>query len=302
METTPLPLVPRKRLVALAKKRIKRFAVHFSRLSTTDDPDAIHDVRVWSRRLQQILNLLFQKPQPAKIKKLIRTPKKVRRQLGDCRDLDISMRLIKERIESSDDDNHRRACEEFQKYLRHQRDLKINSARKKLARHDITGYVAKCQQSFNDLVREPDLAAHRYLLCESVKRAARQWDTGLTRACQQPVPALIHGLRIAAKRLRYRAELLAELGDTNAKDLVQAIKTLQQELGDWHDRYVYLRFLAEFTGRPEFLMDSPELARNLLVEIESERDWNNGAIERILETAKQLRQAGADSIGEIAKG
>jgi len=54
-----------------------------------DDPDAIHDMRVASRRLQQILDLLYPKPRPQKIRKLWRTIRRDRTIFSSVRNCDV---------------------------------------------------------------------------------------------------------------------------------------------------------------------------------------------------------------------
>ena len=101
----------------------------------------------------------------------------------------------------------------------------------------------------------------------------------------------IHALRIAGKRLRYRAELLAELGDVSVKPRVKSLKLLQDELGNWHDRYVLLQLIAECIGRPDFLVEHPEAGRALLIQMERERHKNELAVGTILKSAEKTREA-----------
>src|SRR5262249_45947533 len=48
-------------------------------------------------------------------------------------------------------------------------------------------------------------------------------------------PAEIHQLRIAAKRLRYLMEAVSRLGYGDASRAVGWLRSLQDNLGDWHD-------------------------------------------------------------------
>ena len=67
------------------------------------------------------------------------------------------------------------------------------------------------------------------------------------------------------------------------------MKSLQDELGNWHDRYVLLQFIAEFIGRPDFLVEHPESARALLIRMERERHKNDAAVDAILKSAEKTR-------------
>jgi CHAD domain-containing protein len=98
--------------------------------------------------------------------------------------------------------------------------------------------------------------------------------------------------------LRYRAELLAELGHPSVKPRIKSLKLLQDELGNWHDRHVLLQFIAEFIGRPDFLVDHPETAHALLAEMERERQANDIAVNSILKSMK-TRDAGRSKLGVV---
>jgi len=123
----------------------------------------------------------------------------------------------------------------------------------------------------------------------------------LREAQENPQVDQIHALRIAGKRLRYRAELLAELGEATAKPQVKTLKSLQDKLGDWHDRIVLLQLIAEFISRPEFLVDHPAAGRALLAEMERERHKNEVATHAILKSAGKTREAWGEVPAEVTQ-
>ena len=137
-----------------------------------------------------------------------------------------------------------------------------------------------------DWQKEPEA-----LLKQSIDEALAVWNEALQNAQENPQVDQIHALRIAGKRLRYRAELLKELGHASVKRRIKALKLLQDELGNWHDRHVLLQFIAEFIGRPDFLVDHPETAHALLAEMERERQTNDIAVSSILKSAEKTRDA-----------
>jgi hypothetical protein len=52
---------------------------------------------------------------------------------------------------------------------------------------------------------------------------------------------------------------------------------------------VLLGFIAEFLGRPDFLVEQPEVSRILLTEMEKERHRNDSAVTNILKSAEKIR-------------
>src|SRR6476646_3002769 len=89
--------INQKRFLKLAHKRLERFVTLLAKVTVSDDPDAIHDLRVASRRLQQTLRVIRPQTKPGKIKKSIRMLRRVRRALGPCRNLDVNLGLIRDK-------------------------------------------------------------------------------------------------------------------------------------------------------------------------------------------------------------
>jgi CHAD domain-containing protein len=276
------------KLINVTQRRLEKFVSLFAKVLVSDKPDTIHDTRVWSRRLQEVFRVLFPKPRAGKSQKLIRTLRQVRRALGSCRNIDVTIDLIEERLGASTDSPAYEPWNLIKNYLLEKRARQIARAHEELTRHDIMQFVTRTQSllQVDGLEKEPE-----GLLQRSLEEALAEWNDALRDAQETPQPDQIHGLRIAGKRLRYRAELLADLGHPSVKVRIKALKRLQDELGNWHDRYVLLQFIAEFIGRPDFLVDHPQTGRGLLAEMERERDKNAAAVSVILRDAEKARQA-----------
>ena len=278
----------RKKLLAVTQKRLEKFVSLFAKVLVSDHPDTIHDARVWSRRLQETFRVLFPKPRTGKNRKLVRTLRQVRRALGNCRNTDVTIGLIEDRLNAATAATVHKSWELVKDYLQEKRELQVARAREELAQHDITQFAIRTQSVLqpNGLQQEPE-----ELLKRSVEEALAGWNEALREAKENSQVEQIHALRIAGKRLRYRAELLAELGDASMKPRVKSLKLLQDELGNWHDRYVLLQLIAEFIGRPDFLVENPEAGRALLAQMERERHKNELAAGAILKSAEKTYDA-----------
>jgi CHAD domain-containing protein len=282
-----VPAWSREKLFDLARKRLAKFASLVPRALVSDQPDTIHDLRVWSRRLQQILQVLFSKPRANSGRKLIRSLRKVRRALGDCRDLDVTIELIVDKLNHANSEVVRNAWTEIQAHLGERRKTEAVRCRGELSRFDIMAFVIRTQEL---LQRVKVSRATDQTLRDGVEQALADWQDALTAARESEDVDATHAFRIAGKRLRYRAELLADLGNSSCKSLVKSLKLLQDDLGQWRDRHILLRFMAEFIGRPEFLVDQPEMSRILLTEMEKERQRNDSAMSGFLKTAEKIRE------------
>ena len=65
-----------KKLLDVTRKRLEKFVSLFAKVLVSEQPDTIHDARVWSRRLQETFRVLFPKPRTGKNRKLVRTLRK----------------------------------------------------------------------------------------------------------------------------------------------------------------------------------------------------------------------------------
>ncbi|HEU4345476.1 MAG TPA: CHAD domain-containing protein [Candidatus Binatia bacterium] len=283
------------RLLGLTRKRLEKFVSLLPKVLVSDHPDAIHDTRVWSRRLEQVFRVLFPKPRSAKSRKLVRTLRNVRRALGECRNIDVSIDLIQQKLDSGNSQTIREAWAQIQEHLRQKRAAEIERSREELTRHDIIAFVTRTQA----LLQSTELHnGPNGILKKGVAEALADWEEAFAAARESPEANQIHALRIAGKRLRYRAELLAELGETPFKSLAKSLKSLQNELGHWHDCLVLLQFVADFIGRPDFLVNHPELGRVLLTEMEKERHRNDSTLADVFESAEKIREWRARSAPE----
>lgn len=285
------------RLLTITQRRLEKFVSVFAKMLVSEHPDTIHDARVWSRRLQEVFRIWFPKPRVGKTRKLFRTLRQARRTLGNCRNTDVTIALIGERLESATGSTTQ-TWSLLRDYLNEKRHRQITRAREELAQHDITQFVTRTQSllPLDGLEQEPE-----ELLKRSVEEGLAEWMKSLRQAQEDPQVDNIHGLRIAGKRLRYRAELLAELGDATAKPRIKSLKLLQDKLGDWHDRFVLLQLIAEFISRPDFLVNHPAAGRALLEEMERERHKNDLAAHAILKSAEKTREAWVESQTEVTQ-
>jgi CHAD domain-containing protein len=276
------------KLLKLAHKRLERFVTLFPKALLNDEPDTIHDLRVYSRRLQQTFRVMLPKPVPPKARKLIRTLRKVRQAYGNSRNLDVNIDLIQQKHQAAGAAIVRQSWEMLQDTLAAERRAEIVQARQKMARYDIVAFIGRAQTLMESADIGSDVVEK---LRQTVRAALKDWHDALDLAKDDRSVENLHALRIAAKRLRYRAELLAELGSGGMKPAIKTIKEFQTLLGDWHDRCVLLEHVADFIGRPDFLVNHPDMGRTLLSEMEKDKLRNESAVEDILSKSPKVGES-----------
>ena len=209
------------------------------------DLEALHRARVASRRLREWLPLLGLDGGEAR--KLSRRFRKVTRQLGAVRELDVLSLLIQDLAK-----DRRYSSAALTRVRAEVVDARIAARERLTAKLPL----AKMQRTVRALERatrhlEPgDKRNHRWNT-----RASRVWMWALearttlraerVRSAIETAGAVyvagrLHGVRIAVKKLRYAAELLPADGHERAADIA-VLKTAQDVLGRLHD----LEVLAE---------------------------------------------------------
>lgn len=288
--TSGAALSNQKELLSLARKRLQRFATLMPKALLNDNPETVHDLRVWSRRLQQAVRVLHPAAKPPKSKKVLRVLRQVRRALGPCRNLDVNLDLIRKKRQHASAASVQRAWGALQEELEAKRGPVIERARREIARHDLFSFISRAQALIQAADNDTD-PIESY--DDAVAQAMKTWQDALTSAIEERDETHLHRFRIAGKHLRYQVELLAELGEAKAKPLVEALKALQDALGDWHDRAVLVECVANFIGQADFLVDHPDIGRALLTEIEKEKLSHQTGINQLLADAAKVPEAWA---------
>jgi len=274
----------RRALTRLLRRRVKKFVALAPQARADASPKTVHDVRVWSRRLQQAVSAFFPKPRSGKARRMRRTPRRIRRALGDWRNCDVLLEIVARQQRRTRSAAKRRAWDFVGDYLRQRRSKAVARAGKKLLRQDLGGYDAQARRLLDQAPEEsPEILMQR--LGDSVQAAWTEWQSALTRAQENRAPSDLHGFRIATKNLRYRAELLYDVGHTEMKTQLKWLADLQDAIGVWHDRQVLDRAVAKAVARAEILLNELATARILLAELEDHRKHESGEAEKIFRLA-----------------
>jgi CHAD domain-containing protein len=192
---------------------------------------------VGSRRLRELLPVL----QLRSGDKLGRRLRRVTRQLGDVRELDVLSMVIDELGLSRP--HEQRALGLVKTEVERARD----AARNKLQG---SGVAAEAQHVADKLAEVLKHLGHdrdheddrtwRWVLEARVARRATAFERAMDAAGSVYLPERLHAVRIALKKLRYGAELAAEAIGRPDRKTLQALKKAQGLLGRMHDLQVLI--------------------------------------------------------------
>lgn len=224
----------------LLEKRLDAFT---RRLDDIDDGgvEALHQTRVASRRLRELLPLLSLKADTAR--ELNRRLKKVTRQLGAVRELDVLIPLIKDlrrdaRYSSAALRQVETAVDEARDAARKRVSVKLPPAKVRRLADRINRAVKdrnpKARHRKHRSVHRPNREWMWAAEARVVRRAARLADA-MDAAGALYDPTRLHEVRIALKKLRYAIELGLEARKLQATADVVALKRAQDLLGHLHD-------------------------------------------------------------------
>lgn len=256
----------------LAHKQLNRFMTLEPKVLRGDNPNPLHDMRVASRRLQQILDLLYPKPRPHEVRRLRRKIRRSRRCLSEARNCDVLIERAEKDL-AARRASRREARETLLHFLRERRAASFKKAVKKLGKTNLAVFYVELRRLLNPELSALATDGHRGAGSEELTPAVfyrrigeslgdvwRSFESELALSQSDPRAEVIHGARIATKRLRYLLEVVAAFDVRDAKPNLAWLRGLQRLLGEWHDLEVLEQSMIEMVARPEFLRDHLELA------------------------------------------
>lgn len=231
--------LPGAALAGLIRRRHDALRNH-AEAARAGEVDGVHQARVASRRLREVVPVLGAGLDDVRLKPLSRSLRDLTRALGPVRELDVALDMVAAvPVEGPEADRLRAAWREW---LLARRPVPVRALRKALG-------------------RGPRGALDRELLAFEAARAASaddQWRAALARQLTTRADDLrdridvtgalfhvepLHEVRIAAKKLRYALELAAETGLARLARPLKSLKAVQDGLGRLHDLDVLLGLL-----------------------------------------------------------
>ncbi len=218
---------------------------------SSDSTDAIHDMRVATRRMRSAIRLFsdyYKKRSPLTI--FGRELKRIAATLGSVRDLDVFNGKIKDYLETLPEDQRAGL-----QSLRH--GLKADEDHARHVLNDLleSDRYAQFVAAYHKFLTTPGSGAaaideHQpYEVRHVVSRlvyeqytAIRAYETLLDNATLDT----LHEIRIEAKGLRYTLEFFAEVLSEDAKAAIGAVKALQDHFGNLQDTRVASEMLQTY--------------------------------------------------------
>jgi CHAD domain-containing protein len=247
-KSTPANRDDLRELRKLGMKRLRRFSSLSAKVMQTARPKAIHDVRVASRRLQQILDCLYRPPRPAAVRRLRSRIRSVRRSLGELRDYDVFIASMERRLRPKEP-VQRSAVIVMRERLGKHRARLMKKAHNAIIKNDVPGLCAQLNTLLSHAGPGDRAGPQQPPIEAVVHKAWKKFAKQVAKSLRGPRPANMHQVRIRAKRLRYLLEVVAELGNPDVEAHLEWLRRLQQCLGEWHDLEIQETILLKMGSR-----------------------------------------------------
>ena len=214
------------------------------------DPEALHQLRVTTRRIDATLGL-FRRQLPVALTHARRTAKSVLRTLGAARDLDVQLAELA-RHSLTLPESERAAVEPLRARLESER----YRARARMIRALDSEPTRRWLETLSAASAAAPSAAGAFgeramvVMPERVRRRFRKLRKSVRRLRSNSSMEDYHLVRRRAKQLRYAIESGALMFGKPAEDELKALRRLQDELGAHQDAYMARNRLAALAADP----------------------------------------------------
>ncbi len=199
------------------------------------EADPLHDARVATRRLRELLPLCAGEVTGGAVPRARRRARRIGRAFGGVREIDVALDLV-----ASLSDERLPAAGAGR--LRHHLTEERASRRLRLLANVTGAQLRKLSRDVADLVgaldARPSTGAWAAALAARTRRHAERVRVAVAEAGSLYASERVHEVRIAAKKLRYALEIAAAAGDIETAAATARLKSVQDTLGRLHDREV----------------------------------------------------------------
>ena len=259
-------------------------------------PEAVHDLRVASRRVRTALRLLDDAEPAKRYRRWNRRLKRLASALSRARDTDVQADFLREFLKAQRDTRISPGVQRLLLRLRDRREKQQVKVLKELDRFVERDTLREIRREFHR--RRADPRSSGSAVAEKPAHAAgpilKRLDDLLA---YEPFIARperrkeLHRMRIAAKHCRYTMEALAPAYGGRLDPLIRAMRRIQTELGDIHDCDVWIHeTLPKFLARERKRNELPEVEPGIAALLRNRRRRRNAVYRAFLRRWKDLRR------------
>lgn len=272
------------------------------------EASAVRKLRIVTRRLELMLSLIYGKPSPRYARKLRARIKRSRRVLSELADCDVLLKIAQASLAQTPAEG-KAAWETVIRFIQKRRMKIVPKSLAKVSRIEFSAPCSKVLRDFQENGCHPrvysdgklqeltpeeadELVQQRIL--RTLARLWRDFESIVEESRESSREQVIHGVRIATKRLRYLVEVMKNLDVPRSQYVLSHLRELQRTIGEWHDMEVLEQMTSNLLVQKKFVRNHLELA----VEIE-ELFLRNREIKRSAEEKFRLMMPRSPDYREI---
>lgn len=273
-----LPYIEWKLLLDLSQRHLRKFTSLLRTVLEQHEITRVHKLRATSRRLEQVLPLIYSDEAPDYVRELSRRTKKCRRALSDLADCQMVLHRAKRAV-MRDPSVSPSTWQMIMNFITVQRDAMLPHVLEKLKRLDYSAWALRFQRDveehqthvyFEGGFRNVSPGRAREVLEDRLAGALSEtWMEFATLVRESHRDSSqIHAVRIATKHLRNVLEVMDKVGVEGSRQALDWICEVQEVTGEWRDLEVMeclTRGLVEQEIYPgDCLPAAPEIHKVLL--------------------------------------
>ena len=219
------------------RRALKRCRAEFSN-------EAVHDLRVATRRMLAFIQLLNSITPRPRLRKLVRAFKDQLDVFDDLRDTQVSLAKIAEIIHELPQ------LQDFQEHLQFAEERLSRTLRKKIKKLEISEVAKRIRKTHESIEAKTNDGLESNLI-QAVDHAylVTKQRHGLV---DRSRPATIHRVRVAFKSFRYMVESIQPLLNEFPLENLKRMNSYQTLMGEIQDAEVFAQTLAEFSEHASF--------------------------------------------------
>jgi len=228
----------------LILERAAELARHEKGTRSGEDIEALHDMRVASRRLREALEIFQACFPPKSYGRLYERVRRITRALGRARDADVAVDYFAKTLAENQSVIEQVALQDILRRFARRQARRRAEMQRELDKVQPAELQARFEKAFAIIERTPPSRQRGSRTALLLARRLFAQRLREVFACQRLIKGEgdiegLHNLRIAVKKLRYVMETLDFTSGEQIKENLKFFKKLQTVLGDLHDRDVF---------------------------------------------------------------
>jgi CHAD domain-containing protein len=231
-------------LLEALEHRWKNHRAELKRCRAEFSNEAVHDLRVATRRMLALIQLLNSIAPRPRLRKLMRAFKDQLDEFDDLRDTQVILAELSEILHELPQ------LQDFQKHLQFTEGKLLRKLRKKIKQLESSEVTKRIRKTHESIEAETN--------SELGSQIMRAVDDAFLRTKQRhgsvdiARPATIHRVRVAFKSLRYMIEIVHPLLNDFPIENLKRMNDYQSLMGEIQDAEVFAQTLADYTEHASF--------------------------------------------------